>query len=147
MPDKKPRISILMTRHYLDLGSASDWSCRVGNFLQPIKSTTQIWVVARHQYGISALVSQTSFVGKSVVASRNIGWFLRPGELKSININFIKILESNKILHDRFINSIRYRHDLTFLLITNISKRLFHFSIHVHPCHLLQQTTGNSFHA
>ena len=32
-----------MTRHYLDLGSASDWSYRVGNFLQPIKSTTQIW--------------------------------------------------------------------------------------------------------
>ena len=28
--------------------------------------TTQIWVVTRHQYGISALVSQTSFGGKSV---------------------------------------------------------------------------------
>ena len=28
---------------------------------QPIRSTTQIWVVTRHQYGISALVSQTSF--------------------------------------------------------------------------------------
>ena len=28
---------------------------------QPIKSTTQIWVVTRHQYGISVLVSQTSF--------------------------------------------------------------------------------------
>ena len=34
-----------MTHHYLDLGSASDWSCRVGNVLQPIKSTTQFWVV------------------------------------------------------------------------------------------------------
>ena len=32
-----------MTRQYLDLGSASDWSYRVENFLQPIKSTTQIW--------------------------------------------------------------------------------------------------------
>ena len=51
-----------MTRHYPDLGSASDWSCRVGNLIQPIKSTTQIWVVTRHQYGISALVSQKSFV-------------------------------------------------------------------------------------
>ena len=50
-----------MTRHYPDLGSASDWSCRVGNLIQPIRSTTQIWVVTRHQYGISALVSQKSF--------------------------------------------------------------------------------------
>ena len=45
--------------------SASDWSCRVGNLIQPIKSTTQIWVVKRHQYGISALVSQTSFGGET----------------------------------------------------------------------------------
>ena len=59
------RNSILMTRHYPDLGSASDWSCRVGNLIQPIRSTTQIWVVTRHQYGISALVSQTSFGGES----------------------------------------------------------------------------------
>ena len=29
--------------------------------LQPIRSTTQISVVTRHQYGISALVLQTSF--------------------------------------------------------------------------------------
>ena len=35
------------------------------NFLQPIRSTTQIWVVTRHQYGISALVSQTSFGGET----------------------------------------------------------------------------------
>ena len=55
------RNSILMTCHYPDLGSASDWSCHVGNLIQPIRSTTQIWVVTRHQYGISALISQTSF--------------------------------------------------------------------------------------
>ena len=48
-----------------DLGSASDWSCRVGNLIQPIRSTTQIWVVRCHQYGISALVSQTSFGGET----------------------------------------------------------------------------------
>ena len=45
-----------------DLGSASDWSCRLGNLLQPIRSTAQIWVVTCHQYGISVLISQTSFV-------------------------------------------------------------------------------------
>ena len=33
----------------------------MGNVTQPIRSATQIWVVTRHQYGISALVSQTSF--------------------------------------------------------------------------------------
>ena len=59
------RNSILMTRHYPDLGNASDWLCRLGNLLQPIRSTTQIWVVTRPQYGISALVSQTSFCGET----------------------------------------------------------------------------------
>ena len=54
-----------MTRHYPDLGSASDWSCRAGNLIQPIRSTPSIWVVASHHYGISALVSQTSFGGKT----------------------------------------------------------------------------------
>ena len=41
---------------YPDLGSASDWSCHVGNLLQPIRSTNQILVATRHQYGISALI-------------------------------------------------------------------------------------------
>ena len=50
-----------MTRHYSDLGSASDWLKRGGISFQPIRSTTWIWVVTRHQYGISALVTQTSF--------------------------------------------------------------------------------------
>ena len=50
-----------MTRHYPDLGSASDWSFRGANLTQPIRGTTQIWVVTRHEYGISVLVSQTSF--------------------------------------------------------------------------------------
>ena len=57
--------SILMTRHYPDLVSASDRSCRTGNLIQPIKSTTQIWVVTRHQHGNSAVVSQMSFGGKT----------------------------------------------------------------------------------
>ncbi|CAH3195479.1 unnamed protein product [Porites evermanni] len=52
--------STLMTRHYPDLGSASDWSYTEVNLLQPIRSITQIWIVTRHQHGISALVSQTS---------------------------------------------------------------------------------------
>ena len=54
------RNSILIKCRYPDLGSASDRSCRAVNLPQPIRSTTQIWVVIRHQYGISALFSQTS---------------------------------------------------------------------------------------
>ena len=59
------RNSILMTRHYPDLGSASDWLNQISHVARPIRSTTQIWVVTRHQYGISALVSQTSFGGET----------------------------------------------------------------------------------
>ena len=55
------RNSILMTCHYPDLGSASDWLNQISHAARPIKSTTQIWVVTCLQYGISALVSQTSF--------------------------------------------------------------------------------------
>ena len=53
-----------MTRHYPDLGSVSDWLCREGYLLQPIKSTTQIWVVTRHQYGISTVVPQTDVISR-----------------------------------------------------------------------------------
>ena len=78
--------SILMTRHYPDLGDASDLSCRARNSLQPIRNATQIWVLTGHQYGIPALVSQTSFRGKPVLASRNFGCFL-------------KLLGSNLVTH------------------------------------------------
>ena len=62
----------------LDLGSASDWSCGVGNLIQPIRSTTQIWGVTRHQYGIFVLVSlRRNLAGKQVVASPNVRCFLR----------------------------------------------------------------------
>ena len=56
---------ILLTFHYPDLGSASNWSCCEENSLQPIRCTAQKWVVTRHQYGISALVSQTSLSGET----------------------------------------------------------------------------------
>ena len=55
------RNSILMTCHYPDLGSASDWLKQVSHAERPNRSTTQIFVVTRLQYGISALVLQTSF--------------------------------------------------------------------------------------
>ena len=44
-------------------------SLREGNLLQPIRSTTQIWVVTRHQYGISAAFLRRHFPGEPAVAS------------------------------------------------------------------------------
>ena len=74
------RNSILMTRHYPDLGSASDWLNQISHAARPIRSTTQIWVVTRHQYGISALVSQTSFRGETSGGVAECRLFLRLGE-------------------------------------------------------------------
>ena len=71
--------SMLMTCHCPDLGSASHWSRHKGNFLQPIKSATQIWVVTRHQYKISALVPQTSFIRRETRG----GVFVAKGRLFS----------------------------------------------------------------
>ena len=42
------------------LVSAPDRLCRMGNLLQPIRSTTWIWVGMRHHYEFSALVSKAS---------------------------------------------------------------------------------------
>ena len=55
---------ILMKRHYPSLWSASDWLNQISHVAWPIRSTTQIWVVTHHQYGISAIVSRTPFDGE-----------------------------------------------------------------------------------
>ena len=57
----KRRNSLRMTCHFPHLGSASDWLNQISHTAQPIRSGTQIRVVTRHQYGISAPVSQMSF--------------------------------------------------------------------------------------
>ena len=81
-----------MTRDYPDLGNASDWSCRVENFIQPIRSTTQIWVVTRHQY-FCACFSDVILAGKPVVASpkqlRFLFWALNAfNELPEVRFTF-----------------------------------------------------------
>ena len=48
-----------MTCHYPDLGSPPDWLKQSSLATRPIRSTTQIWVVMRHEYGINPLVPQT----------------------------------------------------------------------------------------
>ena len=61
-----------MTYHYPDLGSASDWSCRLGNLLKPIRAPDL--GSKGHQYGIPeksdgatkmSAVSQTSLTTRS----------------------------------------------------------------------------------
>ena len=57
---------------------ASDWPNHMGNLLQPIRSTTQIWVVTRHQYGeFLCSFLRRHFMGKSVVTSQSVVCFLR----------------------------------------------------------------------
>ena len=53
--------SILITRHYSDLSSASDWLKKIFLAARPMR----IWVVTRHQYGISAIGPKTSFRGET----------------------------------------------------------------------------------
>ena len=55
----------------------SDWSCRVENLIQPIRSTTQISVVTRHQHQHLRSFLRRHLAGKSVVASPNVCCFLR----------------------------------------------------------------------
>ena len=57
--------SHLMTCHYSDLGSAFDWLKQISLAAQPIRSTFLMCTVTRHQCGISAIVPQTSFRGKT----------------------------------------------------------------------------------
>ena len=72
------RNSILMTFHYPDLDSASDWLKQISLAALPIENTGQIWVVTHHQYGISpALVLRSHFAGKLLVVPRNVSSFLR----------------------------------------------------------------------
>ena len=56
---------ILVTRLYPDLGCAFDWFKQISHPAQPIRSTTQIWVVTHHRYGISTLISQSLFRGET----------------------------------------------------------------------------------
>lgn len=51
--------------HYPHLGTSSDWLKQIWLAALPIRSTIQIWVVACHMYGISTLLPQTSFSGKT----------------------------------------------------------------------------------
>ena len=66
------RNSILRTRHFPHLGSASDWSCRVGNLFQAIRSASSV-------RNFCARFSDVIWWGNhAVVTSPNVSCFLRP---------------------------------------------------------------------
>ena len=76
----------MITCHYPDLSSASDWSCSQGNLLQPMRNTSQIWVVTRHKYGhfcvrLSDLISQEN---QWWHRAHSVGCFLRLGRYVTI---------------------------------------------------------------
>ena len=75
-----------MTHHYLNLGSASDWLNQISQVARPIRSTTQIWVMTRHQYGISVLASQMSF-GVETSGSVTKCWLFSQATIKQ-NMTF-----------------------------------------------------------
>ena len=55
-----------MTCHYPDQGGVFDWLMQISYVARPVRSATQLWVLTHRQYGISALVSQTSFRGETI---------------------------------------------------------------------------------
>ena len=72
------RNSILMTYHYPDLGSASDWLEIWFIQSEALPRTTQIWVVTRHQlWNFLCWFLRRHFEGKPVIASQNVSCFLR----------------------------------------------------------------------
>ena len=68
------RHSIMMTRHYPDLGSASDWLKQIFSH----RRTTQIRVVSRRQYRISARVSKTPLREETSGGFTKCGLFAQP---------------------------------------------------------------------
>ena len=83
---------ILTTCHCLDMGSASDWLIGTG---WPVRSTTQIWVVTRHQYGIL----RRHFAGEiSGGVSRNFGCFLALKKHQAVT----SVMLTQRSLKERF---------------------------------------------
>ena len=94
-------LCILLTMSQLCLGRVRSRSLyylkprpnRVKNLIQPIRSTTQIWVVTRHQYGFLRSFLRRHLAEKLAAASPNIGCFLRMlFEVKGSNLNLGEFL-------------------------------------------------------
>ena len=84
------RNSIVMTCHYPDLGSASDWLCCVGDLIQPIRSTNIPRSGQRYIVSMEFLCSflRHHLAGKPVVALPNVSCFLRLINCEKLILHF-----------------------------------------------------------
>ena len=73
--DSRQMTSVLSEKRAQKFQTASDWLDQISHAARPIRSTTQIWVMTRHQCGISALISQTSFGGETSGSVAKSGLF------------------------------------------------------------------------
>ena len=62
--------------------------------LQPIRSSTQIWVVTRHRMEFMRSFLRHHFTGKPVVVSQNVGWFLRLS-INKLNVVILILLHGS----------------------------------------------------
>ena len=82
-----------MMPHFPGVGSTSDWLkiC--------FRSTTQIWKVTHHKYGISAIISQTSFCRETgTVALQNVDCFLRLLQIYVFSVSVVNTHKKNNQL-------------------------------------------------
>ena len=93
-----------MTFYHPDMGSPSDWLQQICHAAQPIRSTTQIWVVTCHQYEISALIPKMSFCGDvfktsgGVVKCRLFSGTVQNYDNNTISLSLENLLHNHSLL-------------------------------------------------
>ena len=99
--ETRAEILLLTTRHYPDLSCASV----AENLLQPIRSTTPIWVVKLRHYGMSALVSQTSFRGETKGSVAKYQLFSHATSTMVVHVGVSCFLPGSRVSLCRFENA------------------------------------------
>ena len=92
------RNSILLTCHYQNVGSASDWLKQISLATPPIRRTTQISVVTRLLYRISAVVAQTSFCGETSGGLAKCRLFSLAGKYHQFILAWVVFLRSSIVV-------------------------------------------------
>ena len=87
-------------------GSARDWLKQISQVAQPIRSSTQIWVVTRHQYGISALVSQTLFSREIVGGIAKCHLFSQPTITDKNARLIVNVLQETAVINRKSKNNL-----------------------------------------